>query len=54
MSEQKIVSKSKRTVVTINIDAETGAGLITIDRDDHRWQLIDIPKEQKGIDEEPA
>ena len=39
-----IVSKSKRTTITVEMAAD-GSALVTVDRDGHRVQRIDVSKE---------
>lgn len=45
MAEEIIESRSKRTTITVEMNKNTGIGVVLIDRDGQRIQRIDIPKE---------
>jgi len=45
-------SKSKRTVVSVNLE-DDGSGVIIVTQDDRTINRFDIPAEQAGIDGEP-
>ena len=42
---EQIVSKSKRTTISVELDSETGVGSISVDRDGQRVHRIDLMKE---------
>ena len=45
-------SKSKRTVVSVNLE-DDGSGVIIVTQDDRTINRFDIPPEQAGIEGEP-